>query len=60
MNNVLYEVLNNNPGLDPAGIVLINRAAPDEVSKVQNDHGCAESAMSTATSLKNGTFCAQG
>ena len=37
MNNVLYEVLNNNPGLDPAGIVLINRAAPDEVSKVQND-----------------------
>jgi voltage-gated potassium channel len=37
MNNVLYEVLNNNLGLDPAGIVLINRAAPDEVSKVQND-----------------------
>ena len=37
MNNVLYEVLDNNPGCDPGSIVLVNRASPDEVSKVQND-----------------------
>ncbi|MGB7566866.1 MAG: ion channel [Chitinivibrionales bacterium] len=37
MNNVLYEVLGNNPGCDPGSIVLVNRASPDEVSKVQND-----------------------
>jgi voltage-gated potassium channel len=37
MNNILYEVLDNHPGLDPADIVLVNRASPEEVGGVQND-----------------------